>query len=56
MQRQRALDNVLSSTEQKEFYDRLYKELREIEQINIRVEKDIEFKKHERIRKFGVDG
>lgn len=34
----------------------MFRELQEIEKINIRVEKDIEYKRHERIRKFGVDG
>ena len=38
------------------FYDRLIQDLSDIETINTRVERDVEFKIQQRISKFGKDG
>lgn len=55
-ERHKGIDVLSSSLDNTGFYDKLFADLNDIETINARVERDVEFRTQQRVKKFGVDG
>lgn len=54
--RNKGIDVVHSAWEDDDFYSRFMADIADIETINARVERDVEFRVQQRIKKFGKDG
>ena len=55
-ERNKGMDVMAAGLDNNQFYDRFLQDLNDIELINSRVERDVEFRIQQRINKFGQDG